>query len=334
VDTTLNAANATGLINFQAILGPVKELAQIYMGDLHGKVWKLDFTTLGIASSSAPSFDDLSFYRYSGGGVYPYSGATKAYPMFIAKTATGAVQPITMAPLVASAAISGGLRTSYITFGTGKYLEVSDKSSTAQNSFYTLYDDGTNSANAGGASIPGRGRLIAGTATTVGQTSTVSVPSFLWGRPTTDSDTSKRSGWYFDYTSVGERSLSGVSITGDQLVFGSVIPADSSNAGSCTAGGGGGNKYKVNIDTGNGSFSASAVGLFGEILTFDISGATDSSVSISNSTGRRVTKVTTTTVDIGTKGAQSSPSPTLTTFVSGRLSWRQINNYQDLKNAP
>jgi type IV pilus assembly protein PilY1 len=133
---------------------------------------------------------------------------------------------------------------------------------------------------------------------------------------------------------VGERSLSGVSITGDQLVFGSVIPADSSNAGSCTAGGGGGNKYKVNIDTGNGSFSASSVGLFGEILTFDISGATDSSMSISNSTGRRVTKVTTTTVDIGTKGAQSSPSPTLTTFVSGRLSWRQINNYQDLKNAP
>jgi type IV pilus assembly protein PilY1 len=252
--------------------------------------------------------------------------------MFIAKTATGAVQPITMAPLVASAAISGGLRTSYITFGTGKYLEVSDKSSTAQNSFYTLYDDGTNSANAGGASIPGRGRLIAGTATTVGETSTVSVPSFIWGRPTTDSDTSKRSGWYFDYTSVGERSISGVSITGDQLIFGSLIPAASGTAGSCTAGVGGGNKYKVNVDTGNGSFSVSAVGLFGEILTFDIPSAKVSSTS--SGTGRRVTTVTTTTVDVGSKGAKSSSSPRLTTFVSGRLSWRQINNYQDLKNAP
>ncbi len=319
VDTTLNATNATGLINFQTVLGPVKELAQIYMGDLHGKVWKLDFTVLGTASWT---FDALSYYRYN----------AAAYPMYIAKTATGAVQPITMAPMVASAAPSGGLRTSYVAFGTGKYLEASDKTSTAQNSFYTLYDDGTTSATAGGASIPGRGRLIAGTVTAGGETSTVSVPSFKWGRPTTDSDTSKRSGWYFDYTSTGEKSISGVSITGDQLIWGSLVPAAANNAGSCTASGGGGNKYKVNIDTGNGSFSVSAVGLFGEILTFDIPSAKVSSTS--SGTGRRVTTVTTTTVDVGSKAAQSSSSPTLTTFVSGRLSWRQINNYQDLKNAP
>ncbi len=320
VDTTLNAANATGLINFQAVLGPVKELAQIYMGDLHGKVWKLDFTTL---ATSAWTFDALSYYRYEGA----------PYPMFIAKTATGAVQPITMAPLVAAAATSGGLRTRYVAFGTGKYLEASDKTSTAQNSFYTLYDDGTTSALAGGASIPGRGRLIAGTVTTGAVTSTVTVPSFKWGRPDLDSDTSKRSGWYFDFTSTGEKSISGVNITGDQLIFGSLIPAAAETAGSCSAGGGGGNKYQVNIDAGNGTFSVSAVGVFGEILTFDIPSA--SVTSISSSTGRPVKTVTKTTVDLGAKGEKvdTTTDNTIEQFRSGRLSWRQINHYQDLKNA-
>jgi len=318
VDTTLNAANATGLINFQSILGPVNELAQIYMGDLHGKVWKLDFTALGISSWS---FNALSYYIYS----------AAAYPMYIAKTSANAVQPITMAPLVASAAPNAGMPTSYVAFGTGKYLEASDKTSTAQNSFYTIYDDGTTSATAGGASIPGRGRLIAGTVTTGSVTSTVSTPSFKWGRPTTDADTTKRSGWYFDYTSTGEKSLTGVKITGDLLVFGSLIPAAAGTSGSCTASGGGGNNYQANIESGNGTFSVSTVGIFGEILSFDTPSA--DVFTISSGTGRRVKTITKTNVAIGSNGVQII-SPTVTTFVTGRLSWRQINNYQDLKNAP
>lgn len=317
-DTTLSANNATGLINFQAILGPVGELAQIYMGDLHGNVWKLDFTTRDISTSS---FYLLSYYKYN----------NAAYPMYIAKTAADAVQPITVAPLVASAPPGGGLRTSYIAFGTGKYLEASDKTSTAQNSFYTLYDDGTPSATAGGASIPGRGRLITGTVTTGTVTSTVSVPSFKWGRPDRDSDASKRSGWYFDYASNREKSISGVKIVGDQLFFGSLITPAPETSGSCAAGGGGGNDYEVNIDRGNGTSRASAVGLFGEVLAFDIPSA--KVVTVSTSTGRRMTTVTTTNVKVGAKGVQVSSTPTSTTFVSGRLSWRQINNYQDLKNA-
>jgi type IV pilus assembly protein PilY1 len=213
-------------------------------------------------------------------------------------------------------------------------LEASDKTSTAQNSFYTLYDDGTTSAPAGGASIPGRGRLIAGTVTTGTVTSTVTVPSFKWGRPDRDSDTSKRSGWYFDFTSTGEKSISGVNITGDQLIFASLIPAAAETAGSCSVGGGGGNKYQVNIDAGNGTFSVSAVGVFGEILTFDIPSA--SVTSISSSTGRPVKTVTKTTVDLGAKSAKvdtTTDNKIEQSFRSGRLSWRQINNYQDLKNA-
>ena len=74
--------------------------------------------------------------------------------------------------------------------------------------------------------------------------------------------------------------------------------------------------------------------MFGEILTFDIPSA--SVTSISSSTGRPVKTVTKTTVDIGAKGEKVDTTTDNTieqSFRSGRLSWRQINNYQDLKNA-
>jgi type IV pilus assembly protein PilY1 len=322
VEAALYANNATGnapgLINFQAILGPVGELAQIYMGDLHGKVWKLDFTTL---ATSAWTFDALSYYKYN----------AEAYPMYIAKTAGGAVQPITMAPLVVSAATSGGRRTSYVAFGTGKFLEQSDTTSTAQNSFYTLYDDGTTSAT-GGSEIPSRGRLKAGTVATVpGGASTVSVDPFKWGRPAADTDTATRAGWYFDFPGAKEKSIANASIIGDQLLFGSLIPATPVVGGSCRGGGGGsGTTYNVNIDAGNGTFVASDVGLFVESLTLEIPGSDGVSAS-----GRRTKTVTQLSANMGSNKAKADDASKATiTTVSGRLSWRQINNYQDLKNAP
>lgn len=319
MDTALSANNATGnapgLINFQAILGPVGELAQIYMGDLHGKVWKLDFTTL---ATSTWTFDALSYYKYN----------AEAYPMYIAKTAGGAVQPISMAPLVVSAATSGGRRTAYVAFGTGKFLEQSDTRSTVQNSFYTLYDDGTTSAT-GGSEIPSRGRLMAGTATTSGALSTVSVPSFKWGRPTADTDTATRAGWYLDFPSTTAKSIASASIIGDKLLFGSLNPATTVVAGSCRGGGGGsGTTYNVNIDAGNGTFAESDVGLLGEAFTLETSTASSSS-----GTGRRTKNVTQLRVNMGSNGARVDEASKATiTTVSGRLNWRHVNNYQDLKN--
>jgi type IV pilus assembly protein PilY1 len=307
VDTALNAANAPGLINFQPVLGLLKELTQIYMGDLHGKVWKLDFTKLG---ASSWSFNALSFYKYN----------EEARPMYIAKTASGAVQPITMAPLIASAAASGK-KSIYVAFGTGKFLEASDTRSTAQNSFYALYDDDNASVADGVASISGRGRLMASTVTGA----EVTTNSFKWGRPTTDADTSKRSGWYFDFPSTLEKSISGATIIGNQVILGNLVPPTLTNADSCREIGGGGKKYNVNIDAGNGTFADSAVGLLGGILALNIPSAL-------NGTGRDLR----TTLDFGSNGARPdattiTPTPPST---PRRLSWRQINNYQDLKNAP
>lgn len=322
VDSTLNRDNATGLLNFSALNGPVGELAQIYMGDLHGKVWKLDFTQLG---ASAWTFDQLSYYKRGVGS------SISAYPMYIAKTSAGAVQPISMPPIILAASTVGGISSYYVSFGTGKYLEVSDKTSTLQNSFYSLYDNGTSSSLAGGAVIPGRGRLQPGVVDMTRRE--VTFDPFTWGRPLEDTDRTQRSGWYFDYPTSGERTVSPISVVGDTLVVNSLIPIPVAAARSCDSKGGG-NSYEINADTGVGRFRASTVGVLGESLIFNTTSATSSAPS--NSTGRRIKTTVTSRFVMGSGDNADSGEGDLreTKTLAGRLSWRQINSYQDLKNAP
>ena len=315
VEAALSTANATGLINFEATRGNFGEVSQIYMGDLHGKIWRLDFAARATAEWS---FDKLSFYKTS---------PTDPYPLYAAKTGAGLVQPITMAPTIVAAGNTGGLRQNYVTFGTGKYLENSDKTSITQNSFYAIFEDGTTSSPAGGAVVPGRGRLQAGTVNTT--TFAVSVPTFKWGRPLVDTNLAVRAGWYFDYAALGEKSISPSNVNGDKVVFGTVIPLAAGAAGACAPSGGGGNVYELNVDTGIGTFSRITTGVFGEQLAFDTESAT--TYTISTPTGRRTKTTRQTRVNV-TSGALSLAPPIETTIISGRLSWRQINNYQDLKN--
>ena len=322
-DSTLSVNNGPGLINFKPSLGIAKEVTQVYMGDLHGKLWKLDFSLQGVANwtmSKLSSFKD--------------SASLVAYPLFTAQTGVGEVQPITMPPTVVSGPVVSGLKTYYVAFGTGKYLETFDKTSTTQNTLYAIYDNATTTADTsphGSSVISGRARLKAGTSNAT--TGAVTVGAFTWGRPLTNADTTQRSGWYADFSTTGERQIGKATVFGDLLTFGSLIPASAGAVGSCTAGGGSGNSYSVNIDTGNGSFKTSTVGLLGESLLAEILPAT--SYTATDSTGRRYKTITKQLVQQGSLGIGSSPTDAITTtFVTGRLSWRQINNYQDLKNAP
>ena len=320
VDATLAPLNPTGLLNFRTTLGPAGEVQKVYMGDLHGKVWKLDFAPRGAAEWTMANLS-----AYNNGATTPVP-----LPLFIAKTSTGALQSITMAPLLAAGPVVNGQNTSIVAFGTGKYLETTDKTSTTQNSFYALFDDGTATADlptpAGAAVIRDRLRLQAGTP----GTAAVVVPAFKWGRATSNTDTTQRSGWYFDFTTSGERMVSSGAIDGNDFVVGSLIPASSGAVGSCTAAGGSGNAYELNIDSGNGSFAVSTVGLLGETLLADLSVA--ARYDNSTSTGRRIKTIVTQKFSTGSTAI--APTGTRTQqIVTGRLSWRQINNYLDLKNA-
>jgi type IV pilus assembly protein PilY1 len=323
INSTLSATKATGLINFRAALGASREVTQIFMGDLHGNLWKLDFSLLGVADWNINKLSSFNKGTIS---------SPDPYPLFIAKDGSGNVQPITMAPSL----IFGPKPTaSYVVFGTGKYIETSDKGSTTQQSMYMVYDNGSSSGDTvvspavRTSAISGRGRLKAGTATA--STGIISVPAFTLGRASSDTDSTQRSGWYADFPTSGERQISSASVFGNTVIFGSLIPgASGSSGGSCAAAGGGGYQYTVNIASGNGTLTNSTVGIMGEPLVGNLSNAT--SYTISDSTGRR-TKTTTSQIIQQGSGGLATGGTTTSTITAGRLSWRQINNYQDLKNA-
>lgn len=107
----------------------------VYAGDLFGNLWKFDL------AGATPANWSVSF-----GGS----------PLFKATDSNGAVQPITVRPVVGQAppsAASGSpaVRGSIVYFGTGKYFEVGDNSATGQptQSFYAVLDKRLSSSDAG-----------------------------------------------------------------------------------------------------------------------------------------------------------------------------------------
>ena len=325
-DKVLSATNPTGLVNFRPSINGNGETENIYMGDLHGKLWKIDFTKSSLAGPSDWNINKLSSYN-KGTAALPVP-----YPLFTAKTATGEIQPITMAPLISTAPIANGLYTRVIGFGTGKYLEATDKTSTVKNTFYAIYDDSTSDADtspAGSSVISGRGRLQAGVVNAV--TNTVAVPAFSFGRPTTDTSKSVppvKAGFYFELPDSGERMINPGAVNGNYLVVSSLTPASAGAVGSCTAAGGGGNTYAISIDSGTASYIKSTVGLLGDPIVMVIS---DTS-SKTTSTGEATRVVGTTSLVIGSNG-QGAGSTQDNLSRDKRISWRQISNYKDLYNA-
>lgn len=324
IDTALSATMATGLINFQPVFGLAAEVTQVYMGDLHGNLWKLDFALHG---ATEWNMDKLSAYN-KGTSAIP-----APYPLYIARTgeSTPVRQPISMAPSVVAGPLVGGVRTTYIAFATGKYLETADNTASGTNSLYVIHDNGSTRADsspAGDSVISGRARLQSGSINT--ETGAVSVPAFTWGRAATDLDATQKSGWMIDFTGTGERVINSATLAGDNLIFGSLIPVATTATGPCPKAGGGGKAYVVNIDTGQGNTTASNVGLLGEPLVFEITSA----VTYGNSatTGGQTKTIVQQIVQQGSSGVAASTTVP-STLKSGRLSWRQINNYQDRKNA-
>lgn len=154
------------------------------------------------------------------------------------------------------------------------------------------------------------------------------VAPFVWGRATSDADSTQRSGWYFDFPSAGERQVSNISLVKDTLIFSTLTPDATVTASTCAAGGGTGREYRINVDTGDGASAVSIVGLLGESMAMRIESATTSTKT--DSTGRRHRVITTQTFSQGSLGVTTTQTLT-TEEIAGRLSWHQIHNYQELK---
>lgn len=149
----------------------------------------------------------------------------------------------------------------------------------------------------------------------------------------TNGDMTKRSGWYFDMPVSGEKLVSSIQDLGDsKAAFNSIIPGSAGTAGSCSSNPGSGNQYVINVLKGDGSkYTPSTVGLLGPALYLTSDAQTAVSESPTDSTGRRIRTFTRHSITIGQDGIAKGSTATIQQFV-GRLSWRQINNYQEMKN--
>ena len=302
-DATLSATVSPGVINFDATTGSAGEIDKIYMGDLHGNLWKLDFDT----ASSAKTLASITFTDLTGG--------TSSKPLFIAKDDSGNVQPIAIAPKL----VAGPNKSVIVMFGTGKYMEASDNNLTPirTQSVYAINDNDS-------STIDGRAFLKKGTVAA----GVVTVGDFTWGHAASASDASQRSGWYFDYAGTGERQVSDFTASGTKVYFGSVLPPQNLND-PCN--GGGGNIYDINYATGSGNSSVSTVGLIGQVFVQE---TVDATVTKTDSTGRAYKTKTKRLLIKGTDGYATPSQEEKEVDAVRRLSWRQINNYYELKNAP
>jgi type IV pilus assembly protein PilY1 len=196
----------------------------VYAGDLFGQLWKFDL------SSSSPGSWHVAF-----GGS----------PLF----STPANQPITTRPDVTRYPTGGFV----VTFGTGRYIQADDPTTTSKQSFYGIRDDG--------APVAGLGSLvkqsIAGTAAGA-DGNTYRVTTHAVGPPTADAaiagdnaisrtnyDSTKH-GWYLELPTPGERSVSESAIRQGRVVFNTLIP----NPDPCGYGGSGW-VMEVDVMTGN-----------------------------------------------------------------------------------
>ncbi|CAM3516099.1 pilus assembly protein [Paracidovorax anthurii] len=317
-------AKATGLINFEATSDENGGVQYFYFGDLHGQFWKLDMNEANLSSTASSGWDlaRLSYFK---------KDSTTPTPMYIARTADEKAQPISMMPSIAF-----GPEGSYlIGFGTGKYLEAADNvinAATQVQSFYMLYDSpGDNQIDTRGESrFNGRTRLQQATVSN----STIINSPFIWAPPRQvgpgAGGVSKRAGWFMDFPNGGpgggERQVTNAVLFGRQIMFTSLLPS-SKAASAC--GGGASYTYTANIASGQGDVSNITAASQGAPIIFGLTATT----SVSDSTGLRKKMET---IVLGRPSANGenrlsiSDVKTAETVV-GRLSWRQINNYRELK---
>ncbi len=220
-----NAATPNGLSGPIAIDTNGDGVADyVYAGDLNGNMWKFNL------SSSSPGAWNVAF-----GGT----------PLF---TATG--QAITVRPDVTKFSDGGYL----VAFGTGRYIDTSDGSSTGTQTFYGIRDNGSAVAGLGSLvrqSVVSSSAVGADSNTyrlTTHAVGPATIDDTLSGDnaiPPTDYVASKK-GWYLNLPATGERVVSDANIRAGRVVFNTLIP----NSDPCGFGGTGW-VMEVDVMTGN-----------------------------------------------------------------------------------
>lgn len=328
LDNTLAATMAPGIVDFSTLWSADGSVTHIYAGDLHGNLWKLDFTS----STETSKFKPVADWTMEKLSAFKQGRPEQVLPLYRAERTsnnTTVRQPISAAPLLVQGPIVQGVETFYVLFGTGKYLEASDVSDASKQSFYALFDNGTTITDNTAAITPGRSRLQQATVNTT--TQTISIPSFTWGRPSSDEQAQTvKAGWYYDFPENAERMIYAASDLGNfKVTFNSVVPGEAQLSPSiCSTDMATSNVYDLDIRSGGGSYRVSQIGILGPSLFLHNEEKTVTSKV--DSTGRAQRTIVREEVASGTKGHAVRNASLVETV--GRLSWRQIYNYKELRH--
>lgn len=280
-----------------------------YAGDLQGKLWRFDFR------GNAPWRNAL--------------GAGSAKPLFAAVEG-GMRQPISMRPRVAYAPQGGYV----VLFGTGKFIEEADAApeNFKTQSFYSIYD-----TTQSGYAVSGRAELAQRSATVSRQAGQevleITGKPFAYGAKEPG-----KKGWYVDFPASdksGERSVASPVLGSGMLFFHTLMPGP----GSCAAGRG--RSYVLDPLSGlpadgrpTGMLAAAGLPARPVFL------AIDSEPAGVDAFGRRMIRKRYFPLGPGEPGNAGAsdpppkpPAPQEKRVRSGRLSWREIINWQEMHDA-
>lgn len=278
------ANQALGIINLSVAVNRNNTLEAIYAGDLSGTLWKVPLGT------------NQSLWS-----------ADSAQLLFMAPRG----QSISMPPMVSS----DNART-YISFGTGKYLEVADNNPPyKEQAIYTIIDTGEEVDL----------EMLA--QATIGADQQFTAPSFVWGAPSEiQSNPAMRAGWYLnlpDSESRGERIVYNMALKDGILVANSVIPS----LGGCDVGSS--NRYTMNLRNGSGEYENVPDQMLGG--AFIVEGGYR--VWVDPGTGTVVGGTGGVAGSGGTKDPVFGGELPIPGSITGILDWRELNNYDQLKSS-
>ncbi|MBN2700611.1 MAG: hypothetical protein JXR29_04075 [Methylothermaceae bacterium] len=187
-----------------------------YAGDLEGNLWKFSLTDEDEATVDDPANWTVDL-------------------LFTAEDGSNNPQPITTAPMVVPHPQGGYM----VGFGTGKYLEHADLSTTDTHTLYGIWDS---EPMAGVDTVGGRNKLVEqtvlGAVTVSGESYRVTSDNPVTYERASNGSVSNSSdrGWYMDLPTTGERVAFNPIARDRRFVYVTLIP-DSSDP--CAAGGGG-----------------------------------------------------------------------------------------------
>ncbi|WP_312935569.1 pilus assembly protein [Stutzerimonas nitrititolerans] len=210
-----------------------------YAGDLLGNLWRFDLIDTGADNpfTDDATADDL---KVSFGGA----------PLYVARNEDDERQPITAAPLLTRHPSGLGY---IVTFGTGRYLTVLDKSNTDQQSLYGIWDRKTAGEATSSSLSDGKGRssLVEQvfTETTFNGMTTYSLSrnAVDWYDDkggTADGNVDKW-GWYIDFPENGERLVYNMRMLGNTQLLTTITPSEDPCEAGLT-----GTAYGINSTTG------------------------------------------------------------------------------------